>query len=139
MGSAKENSDIVMTEAEMVKYATKERRRLTKVLKDVGISEARLNTLLPLIDHTAWLKVKLDCTRAEISVGSVVIPYDNGGGQKGLRENPAFKGYEALWKTYISGMDRILAELPKEVIEQEAKKIEEPRTVLQMVRARHMA
>jgi hypothetical protein len=128
-----------MTEEEMQKMQTKERRRLTKVLKDAGTSDARLDVLLPVIDHTAWIKVKLDDVREKIKASSVVIPYDNGGGQKGLRENPAFKGYEALWKTYISGMDRILAELPKEVIEKEAEKIEEPRTVLQMVRARHMA
>ncbi len=36
------------------------------------------------------------------------MEYDNGGGQTGVRENPAFRAYEALWKTYLSGLDALL-------------------------------
>ena len=90
-----------------------------------------------VIDNTAWMKAKLDDTREQIRNTSVAIPYDNGGGQTGIRENPLFKGYSGLWKSYMSGMNTIMASLPREMVEQEAEKIEQPKTVLQLVREKH--
>lgn len=43
------------------------------------------------------------------------MEYDNGGGQTGVRENPAFRAYEALWKTYLSGLDALLKQLPAQM------------------------
>lgn len=70
---------------------------------------------------------------------SVVIPYDNGGGQKGLRENPLFKGYESLWRCYIAGMTKILDAMPLEEAQSELKKEEPqaPATILELVRSKH--
>ena len=64
------------------------------------------------------------------------MPYDNGGGQKGIRENPAFKGYESLWKAYMQGMNRILDTLPPEQIQAATDDIR-PQTVLDSIRAKH--
>lgn len=114
-----------------------EKQRLTSLLFDCGVSENRIKLLSTVIENTAWMKAKLDDAREQIKNTSVVIPYDNGGGQKGIRENPLFKGYESLWKSYMTGMCRLLDCVPKQVVEEEAEKIDTPRTVLELVRNKH--
>lgn len=117
--------------------AVKEKERLTTLLLNCGVSDVRMDALEPVIENTAWMKVKLDDAREAIKGSSVAIPYDNGGGQTGIRENPLFKGYSALWKTYISGMNMILECLPPEEAQAQIAKEEEPQTVLALVRAKH--
>lgn len=114
-----------------------EKQRLMSLLFDCNLKQSRIDALEPIVDNIAWMKAKLDETRETIKNTSVVIPYDNGGGQKGLRENPLFKGYESLWKSYMSGVNMIFSNLPKVIAEAEAEKIEEPKTVLELVRAKH--
>ena len=111
--------------------------RIKSLLADFNVKEKRIQALDTVIENTAWMKIKLDDTKEKIGASSVVIPYDNGGGQKGLRENPLFKGYESLWKSYMSGMDKILACLPQEKAVEEAEAVEKPKTVLEMVQNRH--
>lgn len=114
-------------------------QRIKDILIEADISERRIKTLEPIIENVAFMKVKLDDAREKIASSSVVIPYDNGGGQSGIRENPLYKGYEALWKSYITGMDRILGALPKEAVESVAEEIatNEPKSVLELVRGKH--
>ena len=114
-------------------------QRIKDILRDGQVSENRIKSLEPVIENVAWMKEKLDDARAKIATSSVVIPYDNGGGQTGLRENPLYKGYESLFKSYITGMDRIFSVLPKEVQETAAEEIKEaaPKTVLELVRGKH--
>ena len=114
-----------------------EKQRLTTLLFSCHLPGDRVAFLEPVLENTAWMKAKLDEARETIKNTSVAIPYDNGGGQTGVRENPLFKGYEALWKSYMSGMNVIMAQLPQAVVEKEAEKIDMPKTVLQMVRAKH--
>ena len=123
-----------MEPAEMV---TAEIERLTTLLEEYGISDKRIKALSTIIENTAWMKNKLDNTREAIKSSSVVIPYDNGGGQKGIRENPLFKGYESLWRSYMAGMSKILESLPPEVIEQAEAEVEKPATMLELVRQKH--
>jgi len=121
----------------MEEQALHEMQRLKELLIEFGISEKKVMMLDPVIENTAWMKVKLDEAREVVQESSVVISYDNGGGQTGIRENPIFKGYEALWKSYMSGMNIILNALPKEVVEKEADKVIEARTMLEIVRDKH--
>lgn len=111
--------------------------RLHELLDEYDISDRRKKLLEPVIENTAFMKVKLEEARKMVKETSVVIQYDNGGGQKGLRENPIFKGYEALWKSYMAGMNEITKALPQEVVKVEAEKIIEAKTMLDMVRDRH--
>jgi hypothetical protein len=83
------------------------------------------------------MRAKLDDSRQLIKNSNIVVPYDNGGGQKGIRENPAFKGYEALWKAYMQGMNRILDTLPPEEIQEAAAPDIRPQTVLDTIRNKH--
>lgn len=121
----------------MEKQAKKEINRLKRILLDSGISDNRIKLLMPVIENTAWMKIKLDEAREVVRESSVVISYDNGGGQKGLRENPIFKGYESLWKSYMSGMNVILNSLPAEVVQKEVEKAEESKTMLELIREKH--
>lgn len=117
--------------------ATIEAERLKSLLFDCGVSETYLNILNATIENTAWMKVKLDEAREAIKTSNVVIPYDNGGGQKGLRENPLFRGYESLFKSYMSGMKQILDALPKQAIDVKEEEMEKPQTMLELVRKKH--
>ena len=116
---------------------TPEIERLTGLLYDAEVSERRIKSLSSVIENTAWMKIKLDDARDVIKGSNVVIPYDNGGGQSGIRENPLFKGYESLFKTYMQGMDRILSALPAEKVKEVEQEIEKPQTVLELVRNKH--
>lgn len=125
-----------MNDAEIKARAEEEQNRIIELLSDVGISEKRQKLLEPIILNTAWMKAKLDDAREAIKNSNIVIAYDNGGGQKGIRENPLFKGYESLWRSYMAGMGKILDSLPQEQIEQ-AVEIEKPATMLELVRNKH--
>ena len=113
-----------------------EQKRIAELLTEVGISDKRMKLLEPIILNTAWMKAKLDDAREAIKNSNIVILYDNGGGQKGIRENPLFKGYENLWRSYMAGMAKLLESLPQEQIEQAAE-IEKPVTMLELVRNKH--
>lgn len=121
----------------MEELALDEIERLKNLLYEFGITDRKIKMLEPVIENTAWMKVKLDEAREVVRDSSVVISYDNGGGQTGIRENPIFKGYEALWKSYMSGMNIILNALPQEIVEKEAEKVVQAKTMLEIVRDKH--
>lgn len=125
-----------MDDTEIKARAEEEQKRIQTLLNEVGISDKRQKLLDPIILNTAWMKAKLDDAREAIKTSNIVISYDNGGGQKGIRENPLFKGYESLWRSYMAGMSKILDSLPQEVIEQSVA-IEQPKTMLELVRNKH--
>lgn len=124
-----------MNDLEIRERAEAERDRISGILLSAGVSEKRMNLLEPVITNTAWMKAKLDDARAAIKNAQIVISYDNGGGQRGIRENPLFKGYSALWRSYMAGMNRIIDSLPEEAvkIDEDAK----PENVLSIIRAKH--
>ena len=126
-----------MDEAKIKAKVRKEQKRINILLAEAGISERRMKLLEPVILNTAWMRIKLDDAREAIKNSAVVVSYDNGGGQKGIRENPLFKGYESLWRSYMAGMGKILESLPDEVIEQAEAEVEKPVTMLEMVRQKH--
>jgi len=125
-----------MTDIEIKVRAEEEQNRIIELLNEVGISVKKMKLLEPIVLNTAWMKVKLDDAREAIKNSNIVISYDNGGGQKGIRENPLFKGYESLWRSYMAGMAKLLESLPQEQIEQAAE-IEKPVTMLELVRNKH--
>lgn len=119
--------------------ATTEAERLRSLLFDCGVSENYIALLDDVIVNTAYMKIKLDDTRAKINNTSVVIPYDNGGGQTGIRENPLFKGYESLFKSYMSGLSKILDALPQSAEIVRKEETEKPQTILELVKAKKKA
>ena len=126
-----------MDDNEIRVRAEEEQQRILDLLTEVGISDKRMKLMEPVILNTAWMKAKLDDAREAIKHSNIVISYDNGGNQRGIRINPLFTGYEALWKSYMAGMSRILDCLPKEEIEIETSVVESPKTMLELVRSKH--
>lgn len=47
---------------------------------------------------------KLREAQKDLKGQTLTIEYDNGGGQKGIRENPAFTAYEKLLNTYTRAL-----------------------------------
>ena len=97
--------------------------RLMAILEASNVPKQKVNALKPLIDNMAWMRTKLDEARTELQDDKICIPYDNGGGQEGIRENPLFKGYENLFKSYMSAYEKYYAALPKEVQEEVASDV----------------
>ena len=60
-----------------------------------------------LAENVLWMEAKLANAREVIGRSSVAIPYDNGGGQKGIRKNPAFDGYNALMSSYSKALKQL--------------------------------
>lgn len=110
---ANSTSSRARTRAE--KSSASERRKLIKFLEKNGLEEEKITALNPVIANVSWMKVKLDDARESIGEDGITVAYDNGGGQTGVRENPAFRAYEALWKTYLSGLDALLKQLPAQM------------------------
>lgn len=115
--------------------ASAEVERLNRLLFDCKISEKKRDMVETIVENVAWMKVKLEDTREKLKNLDVAIPYDNGGGQTGIRENPLFKGYQQLWKSYMSGMSKLIELLPEEV--QEPAEDIKPQSVLELVVAKH--
>lgn len=100
-----------------------------------GVPKEKIKALKTVIKNVEWMEEKLTDSMELIADSSVAIPYDNGGGQSGIRENPLFKGYESLFKSYMSGLCKILECLPSGVVEQVEQ--EKPKSVLELVRDKH--
>ena len=60
-----------------------------------------------LAENVLWMESKLANAREVIGKSSVAIPYDNGGGQRGIRKNPAFDGYNALMASYTKAVRQL--------------------------------
>ena len=116
------------------KQVEKEQKRLMEILQNAEVSEHKIKALETVIDHCAFMRAKLDETMENLIDQGMSIPYDHGGGQSGTRENPEFKGYENMLKTYKLYLDRILLELPTE-IRSEISTSSSTDNVLQMVKA----
>lgn len=124
-----------MDEQSFKEAVKKEERKIKREIKRGNISAHKMKVLESVIAHTSWQKVKLDELKEQITESSIVIEYDNGGGQKGDRINPLFKAYEALWKDYMLGMARIIGALPEEKQVEVQQKIEpKEKSVLELVR-----
>lgn len=125
-----------MKEYSFDELVRKEQRKVSREIKKAKISEHKMKVIEPVVINCAWMKVKLDEAREQIKHETITVEYDNGGGQKGIRENPVFKAYEALWKSYMLGMDKILAIIPEEQKEDLQAQTEQikPQTVLDFVR-----
>ena len=74
-----------------------------------------------LAEQVIFMSKKLKESKAGLRDQAIVIPYDNGGGQTGIRENPAFTAYEKLLAAYTKSLtalrDVIGDDAPKEMSE----------------------
>ena len=72
-----------------------------------GLQEPQRSRAIELAENVLWMEAKLAEARNAIGKSSVAIPYDNGGGQRGIRKNPAFDGYNALMAQYTRALKQL--------------------------------
>ena len=72
-----------------------------------GVPEPTRDRAIELAENVLWMEAKLAEAREAIGRSSVAIPYDNGGGQRGIRKNPAFDGYNALMAQYTRALRQL--------------------------------
>lgn len=108
---------------------------LKKALTASGVKDEVLAALDPSLQNLATMANKLEDLREIIEEEPAVIDYNNGGGQQGKRENPSYKAYEALWKSYLSGMNALIKMMDTDSAPQEEK--QESKTALQLILNKH--
>lgn len=59
---------------------------------------------ITLAEQVLFMADKLKESKVGLEGQPIVIPYDNGGGQVGIRENPAFSAYEKLLTSYTKSL-----------------------------------
>jgi len=93
----------------------KEVEAVHKKLRELtsSMSEDEHALIDSLLHNAAWLQVKLDNTRTLLTDQEILIEYDNGGGQRGMRKNPGFDGYRQLLTSYTTTIKTIRDMLPE--------------------------
>lgn len=86
--------------------------RLKRTLKGVGMSAEELAANAELIQNVGFLEDRLYNARIDMAAEPLVVAYDNGGGQQGVRKNPAYEVYTKLYSSYIAGVRTLLERLP---------------------------
>ena len=86
--------------------------RLKRTLKGVGMSAEELAASAELIQNVGFLEDRLFNARIDRAEEPLVVAYDNGGGQQGVRKNPAYEVYTKLYSSYIAGVRTLLERLP---------------------------
>ena len=94
-------------------------KRLQTLTKD-AIPSTQRDVAMPLLHNIAWQKVKLDEARHDLMGESLFVPYDNGGGQSGIREHPGFVAYNKLFTTFSRGIKQLI-----DLMDYEAGEIDE--------------
>lgn len=62
---------------------------------------------LELAESVVFMAAKLEESRKAMENEPLVVPYDNGGGQTGIRENPHYTAYEKLMNTYTRSLAQL--------------------------------
>lgn len=82
-----------------------------------GMPEPTRSRAVELARNVLWMESKLSNAREVIGKSSVAIPYDNGGGQRGIRKNPAFDGYNSLMSSYTKALKQLCEMLGVQEVE----------------------
>ena len=70
-------------------------------------SPAMADRAARVAEEVLHMEAKLAETRREMGQTKLVIAYDNGGGQTGIRKNPVYEAYNALLRSYLSALDQL--------------------------------
>lgn len=88
-----------------------ELRKLQRITKD-AIPDDKRNIVLGMLPNLAFMKYKLDEARKELLYESIFTEYDNGGGQRGIREHPGFAAYNKLFASFQRGIKQLCDLMP---------------------------
>lgn len=65
-----------------------------------GVPEAYREQAVELAEQLFFQTRKLQESREAMESAPIIMAYDNGGGQRGVRKNPAYEAYNALMQNY---------------------------------------
>lgn len=99
------------------------RKQSNKAEKLVSGVQVLHDEALELAESVVFMASKLEETRRSLETEPLVIPYDNGGGQTGIRENPKYAAFEKLMSTYIRSLDQLSKIIEKGGTEKKASGI----------------
>lgn len=83
---------------------TKERKKAEELVAGVHTLH---DEALELAESVLFMAGKLKEAREAMKDEELIIPYDNGGGQMGIRENPHFTAFEKLMATYTKSLRQL--------------------------------
>ena len=93
----------------------RDRARLMKLF--VGADENKIDFIQDAVQQVAWLGITIKELQADIDQNGPVLPYDNGGNQKGLQVNPAcklLKDYQESYNTLFRALLPLVPEKAKQ-------------------------
>ena len=99
----------------------------------MGVDERIRPQVTVLAEQVIFMAKKLKETKAGLRDQALTIEYDNGGGQTGIRENPAFTAYEKLLATYTKSL-ATLRDVIGEGAPKEMSTLDEMRRKFQVIR-----
>lgn len=102
---------VPMTKSEAVQA---EQFRLMELF--AGADPNKLDFVRDAVNQLAWLGIAIVELQSEIDERGVVVPYDNGGNQRGLQANPAckiLKDYQQLYNTLFRALLPVLPDKPR--------------------------
>lgn len=88
-----------------------------------GVQNLNAETV-ELAEQVLFMKEKLVLERERLANEPLVIAYDNGGGQSGIRENPEIVAYEKLLSSYMKALKQ-LREIVGDEIETKTASLED--------------
>ena len=72
---------------------------------------------MALASQVIFMAKKLKQTQKLLTKEQLTVEYDNGGGQTGIRENPAFSAYEKMMTTYTKSLTTLVGIIGQEAAE----------------------
>ena len=87
-----------------------------------------------LTQQLQFMAAKLKETQKAIKKEPLVIDYDNGGGQSGIRENPHYIAYEKLMSTYNKTLTSLISIIGEQQASQEVLPLSELREKFKVAR-----
>ncbi len=88
----------------------KEKEKLMRVFNEIDAN--KLEFVSNQIEDLAWLIVACDELKEDINKVGTVVPYNNGGGQFGFKENPDVKTLIAYQKNKIAITKQLIELVP---------------------------
>lgn len=99
------------------------KKRLSKAEELVSGVHVMHEEALELAESVVFMASKLEETRKGLVNEPLAIPYDNGGGQTGIRENPKYTAYEKLMSTYLRSLEQLSKIIEKGTVEKKTSGI----------------
>lgn len=101
-----------MAQQKQVKKITTKKPAVPKAIKSKAadlVSGVKVlhDEALELAESVLFMAEKLKESRLLMADEPLVVEYDNGGGQKGIRENPHYVAFEKLIATYTKSLDQL--------------------------------